>query len=162
MKSKYTHKFIIYNKKRIRNNYKGLVEKLAEFDSEPIPKDFLENLNELSELFSQKRREFYLKNPAKMCTIDEILPYSEEINIETNKVLAFVAKYREFDHLIVGIDYFNGEDESIEKYFQHDSFEYFGGSSLNISVKVILGYYYGIWGNRLDIFLKDINLEDII
>lgn len=97
-----------------------------------------------------------------MCTIDEILPYSEEINIETNKVLAFVAKYREFDHLIVGIDYFNGEDEYIEKYFQHDSFEYFGGPSLNISVKVILGYYYGIWGNRLDIFLKDINLEDII
>ena len=40
MKSKYTHKFIIYNKKRIENNYRGLVEKLAEFDNEAIPKDF--------------------------------------------------------------------------------------------------------------------------
>lgn len=40
MKSKYTHKFIIYNKKRIETNYEGLVEKLAEFDKEPIPKDF--------------------------------------------------------------------------------------------------------------------------
>lgn len=40
MKAKYTHKFIIYNKKRIENNYRGLVEKLAEFDNEAIPKDF--------------------------------------------------------------------------------------------------------------------------
>ena len=31
MKGKYTHKFIIYNKKRIRNNYEGLIEKLAKF-----------------------------------------------------------------------------------------------------------------------------------
>ena len=44
MESKYTHKFIIYNKKRIKNNYKGLIEKLANFDKEAIPKDFLENL----------------------------------------------------------------------------------------------------------------------
>ena len=51
MKSKYTHKFIIYNKKRIENNYGGLVEKLIEFDSQAIPKDFLENLNGCSELF---------------------------------------------------------------------------------------------------------------
>ena len=54
MKAKYTHKFIIYNKKRIKNNYKGLVEKLAEFDKEPIPKDLLENLNDFSELFIKK------------------------------------------------------------------------------------------------------------
>ena len=45
MKTKYTHKFIVYNKKRIKNNYKGLVEKLADFDKEPIPKSLLENLN---------------------------------------------------------------------------------------------------------------------
>ena len=51
MESKYTHKFIIYNKKRIKNNYKGLIEKLANFDKEAIPKDFLENLNDSSEIF---------------------------------------------------------------------------------------------------------------
>ena len=51
MKAKYSPKFINYNKQRIENNYDGLVEKLAEFDKEPIPKDFLENLNDLSELF---------------------------------------------------------------------------------------------------------------
>ena len=45
MKSKYTHKFIIYNKKRIENNYGRLVEKLIEFDSQAIPKDFLESIN---------------------------------------------------------------------------------------------------------------------
>lgn len=101
MKAKYTHKFIIYNKKRIENNYRGLVEKLAEFDKEAIPKDFLENLNDLSDLFLEKRQEFYFKNPSNMCTIDEILPYSEETNVETNKVLAFVNKYREFDSLIL-------------------------------------------------------------
>lgn len=54
MKAKYTHKFIIYNKKRIEDNYDGLVERLAEFDKEPIPKDFLENLNDMSELFRKK------------------------------------------------------------------------------------------------------------
>ena len=96
MKTKYTHKFIVYNKKRIKNNYKGLVEKLADFDKEPIPKSLLENLNDLSELFLKKRQEFYLKNPSKLCTIDEILPYREETNVETNKVLAFVNKYDEF------------------------------------------------------------------
>lgn len=53
MKSKYTHKFIIYNKKRIRDNHEGLVEKLANFDKEAIPKDFLENLNDSSEMFSR-------------------------------------------------------------------------------------------------------------
>lgn len=99
MKAKYTHKFIIYNKKRIENNYRGLVEKLAEFDNEAIPKDFLENLNDLSNLFLEKRQEFYFKNPSNMCTIDEILPYSEETNVETNKVLAFVNKYMEFDSI---------------------------------------------------------------
>lgn len=138
------------------------MEKLAEFDKEPIPKDFLENLNDLSELFFEKRQEFHLKNPGKMCTIDEILPYSEETNVETNKVLAFVNKYREFDSLIVGIDYFNGEDEYIEKYYSHEDAGYFGGPSRNLNVKLMLGYYYGIWGNRLDIFLKDMNLEYII
>ena len=64
MKAKYAHKFIIYNKKRIENNYKWLVEKLTELDKEPLPKDFLENLNELSDLFLEKRQEFYLKNPS--------------------------------------------------------------------------------------------------
>ena len=63
MKSKYTHKFIIYNKKRIENNYGRLVEKLIEFDSQAIPKDFLENLNDCSELFRNGRAEFYRKNP---------------------------------------------------------------------------------------------------
>ena len=99
MKAKYTHKFIIYNKKRIENNYRGLMEKLAEFDKKAIPKDFLENLNDLSELFRKRRLEFYQKNPGKMCTIDEILPYSEETNIETNKVLAFIHKYYEFSRI---------------------------------------------------------------
>ena len=33
---------------------------------------------------------------------------------------------------------------------------------MNFYVKLMLGYYYGIWGNKLDIFLKDIGLEDII
>lgn len=162
MTAKYTHKFIIYNKKRIRNNYKGLVEKLAEFDKEAIPKDFLENLTEISESFLKKRQEFYLKNPSKMCTIDEILPYKEEINVETNKVLAFVNKYVEFDSLIVGIDYFNGEDEYIEKYYSHEDAGYFGGPSWNFFVKLMLGHYYGIYGNKLDIFLKEIDLEDVI
>lgn len=77
------------------------MEKLTELDKEPLPKDFLENLNELSDLFLEKRQEFYLKNPSNICTIDEILPYSEETNVETNKVLAFVNKYREFDSIIV-------------------------------------------------------------
>lgn len=63
MEVKYTYKFIIYHKQRIKNNYKGLVEKLAKFDKEPIPKDFLENLNEFSDLFRKKRMEFYYKNP---------------------------------------------------------------------------------------------------
>ena len=161
MKSKYTHKFIIYNKKRIRDNHEGLVEKLANFDKEAIPKDFLENLNDSSEMFSKKRREFYHKNPGKMCTIDEILPYDEETNVETNKVLAFINKYQEFDSLIVGIDYFNGEDEYIEKYYSHKDAEYFGGRS-EIYVKVMFGYYYGLWGNELDILLKDIGLEELI
>ena len=62
MESKYTHKFIIYNKKRIKNNYKGLIEKLANFDKETIPKDFLENLNDSSEIFLKKRQKFYLKS----------------------------------------------------------------------------------------------------
>jgi len=57
MESKYTHKFIIYNKKRIKNNYKGLIEKLANFDKEVIPKDFLENLNDSSEIFLKKKTE---------------------------------------------------------------------------------------------------------
>ena len=162
MKSKYTHKFIIYNKKRIENNYGGLVEKLIEFDSQAIPKDFLENLNDHSEMFKKKRHEFYHENPGKMCTIDEILPYDEETNVETNHVLAFVNKYREFDSLIVGVDYFNGEDEYVEKYYSHEDAGYFGGPSRNFYVKLMLGYYYGIWGNELDIFLKDIDLEEII
>lgn len=82
-----------------------------------------------------------------MCTIDEILHYSEETNVETNKVLAFVNKYMEFNSIIVGIDYFNGEDEYIEKYYSHEDVGYFGGTSWNFYVKLMLGYYYGIWGN---------------
>ena len=163
MKARYTHKFIIYNKQRIENNYKGLIEKLAEFDSEPIPKDFLENLNDFSELFRKKRLEFYRENPTKMCTIDEILPYSEETNIETNKVLAFIHKYYEFSDLIVGIDYFNGEDEYIEKYFSVGDASYFGGGMWElIGIKNVLGYYYGLTGNELNIFLKDSDLEHLI
>ena len=129
MKAKYTHKFIIYNKQCIENNYNGLVEKLAEFNKEPIPKDFLENLNDMSELFRKKRLEFYHNNPSKMFTIDEILPYNEETNIETNKELAFIHKYYEFSPLIVGIDYFNGEYEYIEKYFSVGDSSYFGGGT---------------------------------
>lgn len=162
MESKYTHKFIIYNKKRIKNNHKGLIEKLANFDKEAIPKDFLENLNESSEIFLKKRQEFYLKNPDKMCTIDEILPYNEEINVETNKVLSFINKYQEFDSLIVGIDYFNGEEEYIEKYFSHKDLWYFGGPPRNFYIKLTFRYYYGLWGTELDIFLKDIGLEHLI
>lgn len=162
MKAKYTYKFIIYNKQRIENNYNGLVEKLAEFDSEPIPKDFLENLNDFSELFRKRRQEFYHKNPSKMCTIDEILPYNEETNIETNKVLAFINKYYEFSSLIVGIDYFNGEDEYIEKYFSIDDASYFGGGSRELTIKLVLGCFYGLSGNELNIFLKDSNLEHYI
>ena len=162
MKAKYAHKFIIYNKKRIENNYRGLVEKLAEFDKEAIPKDFLENLNDLSELFRKRRLEFYQKNPGKMCTIDEILPYSEETNIETNKVLAFIHKYYEFNSLIVGIDYFNGEDEYIEKYFSIDDASYFGGGSSDLTKKIVLGYYYGLSGNHLNLFLKDMDLVHLI
>lgn len=158
MKSKYTHKFIIYNKKRIENNYDGLVEKLAEFDREAIPKDFLENLNECSELFRKKRVEFYHRNPGEMCTIDEILHYDEETNIETNKVLAFARKYQEFSSLIVGIDYFNGEDEYIEKYFSGD----FGGGFSDLAKKFVMGFFYGLSGNELNIFLKDMDLEYLI
>lgn len=162
MESKYTHKFIIYNKKRIKNNYKGLIEKLANFDKEAIPKDFLENLNDSSEIFLKKRQKFYLKNPDKMCTMDEILPYNEEINVETNKVLSFINKYQEFDSLIVGIDYFNGEEEYIEKYFSHEDSWYFGGPSRNFYIKLAFRYYYGLWGTELDIFLKNIGLEHLI
>ena len=149
-------------KKRIKNNYKGLVEKLADFDKEPIPKSLLENLNDLSELFLKKRQEFYLKNPSKLCTIDEILPYREETNVETNKVLAFVNKYDEFNSLIVGIDYFNGEEEYLEKYYSNKEIWNFDGDPITFYVKLMLGYYYGIRGNKLDIFLKDIGLEDLI
>ena len=162
MKSKYTHKFIIYNKKRIENNYGGLVEKLIEFDSQAIPKDFLENLNDCSELFRNGRAEFYRKNPGKMCTIDEILPYDEETNVETNKVLAFIHKYSEFSSLIVGIDYFNGEDEYIEKYFSMDDAGYFGGKSSDLTKKIVIGYYYGLSGNDLNLFLRDMDLEHLI
>ena len=108
MESKYTHKFIIYNKKRIKNNYKGLIEKLANFDKEAIP------------------------------------------------------KYQEFDSLIVGIDYFNGEEEYIEKYFSHEDSWYFGGPSRNFYIKLAFRYYYGLWGTELDIFLKNIGLEHLI
>lgn len=162
MKAKYTHKFIIYNKKRIKNNYKGLVEKLAEFDKEPIPKDLLENLNDFSELFRKKRLEFYHNNPSEMCTIDEILPYSEEANIETNNVLAFIHKYYEFSCLIVGIDYFNDEDEYIEKYFSVGDASYFGGGSWELTMKIVLGHFYGLYGNELNLFLKENDLEHLI
>ena len=54
------------------------------------------------------------------------------------------------------------QDEYIEKYYSHEDAGYFGGPSWNFYVKLMLGYYYGIWGNKLDIFLKDIGLEDII
>ena len=162
MKAKYTHKFIIYNKKRIKDNYNGLAEKLADFDRQAIPNDLLENLNEHCEMFRKNRSEFYRKNPSKMCTIDEILPFEEETNVETNKVLAFVKKYPEFSSLIVGIDYFNGEDEYIEKYFSWDDGDYFGGWSNSLLAKLVLGYYYGLRGNELNIFLKEIDLEELI
>lgn len=152
MRGKYTHKFIIYNKKRIRNNYNGLVEKLANFDSEAIPRDFLENLMDHSEMFKQKRMEFYRKHPSEMCTIDEILPFEEETNIETNRVLAFAQKYSEFSKLIVAVDYFDGEEEYIEKYYSFDDTMYFGGTGENFYKKLILGYFYGLRGNELDIF----------
>ena len=97
-----------------------------------------------------------------MCTIDEILPYSEETNIETNKVLAFIHKYYEFSSLIVGIDYFNGEDEYIEKYFSIDDASYFGGGSSDLTKKIVLGYYYGLSGNDLNLFLKDMDLVHLI
>lgn len=161
MKAKYTHKFVIYNKKRIEDNHNGLVEKLADFDSEAIPKDFLENLLENSELFREKRREFYRRNPTSMCTIDEILPYSEETNVETNKVLAFVHRYGEFGDLIVGIDYFNGEEEYIEKYFSISDTSYFGGLHKSYP-KIALWYFYGLHGNDLNIFLNDHDLEYLI
>ena len=159
MRGKYTHKFIIYNKKRIRNNYDGLVEKLANFDSEAIPRDFLENLMDHSEMFKQKRMEFYRKNPSKMCTIDEILPFEEKTNIETNRVLAFAQKYSEFSKLIVAVDYFDGEEEYIEKF---DDSIYFRSPSENVYKKFVLGYFYGLSGNELDIFLKEIDLEELI
>lgn len=85
MESKYTHKFIIYNKKRIKNNYKGLIEKLANFDKEAIPKDFLENLNDSSEIFLKKRQKFYLKNPDKMCTIDEFYHIMKKLMLKQTK-----------------------------------------------------------------------------
>ena len=89
----------------------------------------------------KKRLEFYHKNPSKMCTIDEILPYSEETNIETNKVIAFIHKYYEFSNLIVGIDYFNDEDEYIEKYFSVGDASYFGGGSWELTMKIVLGHF---------------------
>lgn len=97
-----------------------------------------------------------------MCTIDEILPYSEETNIETNKVLAFIHKYYEFSDLIVGIDYFNGEDEYIEKYFSVGDASYFGGGSWELTMKIVLGHFYGLYGNELNLFLKDSDLEHLI
>ena len=97
-----------------------------------------------------------------MCTIDEILPYSEETNIETNKVLAFIHKYYEFSDLIVGIDYFNGEDEYIEKYFSVGDASYFGGRSWELTMKIVLGHFYGLYGNELNLFLKDSDLEHLI
>ncbi|MBR3139464.1 MAG: hypothetical protein IKF11_01165, partial [Methanobrevibacter sp.] len=92
----------------------------------------------------------------------EILPYDEETNIETNKVLAFIHKYYEFSSLIVGIDYFNGEDEYIEKYFSIDDASYFGGGFSGLTEKIVLWYYYGLSGNDLNLFLKDMGLEHLI
>ena len=106
--------------------------------------------------------EFYRKNPGKMCTIDEILPYDEDTNVETNKVLAFIHKYSEFSSLIVGIDYFNGEDEYIEKYFSMDDAGYFGGKSSDLTKKIVIGYYYGLSSNDLNLFLRDMDLEHLI
>lgn len=70
--------------------------------------------------------------------------------------------YQEFDSLIVGIDYFNGEEEYIEKYFSHEDSWYFGGPSRNFYIKLAFRYYYGLWGTELDIFLKNIGLEHLI
>ena len=112
-----------------------------------------------SEMFKQKRMEFYRKNPSEMCTIDEILPFEEETNIETNKVLAFAQKYSEFSKLIVAVDYFDGEEEYIEKF---DGSIYFRSPSENVYKKFVLGYFYGLSGNELDIFLKEIDLEEMI
>ena len=97
-----------------------------------------------------------------MCTIDEILPFEEETNIKTNRVLAFAQKYSEFSKLIVAVDYFDGEEEYIEKYYSFDDTMYFGGPGENFYKKLILGYFYGLSGNKLDIFLKEIDLEELI
>ena len=82
--------------------------------------------------------------------------------IEIEKEFRMITKYQEFDSLIVGIDYFNGEEEYIEKYFSHEDSWYFGGPSRNFYIKLAFRYYYGLWGTELDIFLKNIGLEHLI
>ena len=82
--------------------------------------------------------------------------------IEIEKEFRMITKYQEFDSLIVGIDYFNGEEKYIEKYFSHEDSWYFGGPSRNFYIKLAFRYYYGLWGTELDIFLKNIGLEHLI
>lgn len=77
-------------------------------------------------------------------------------------MLAFIHKYYEFSDLIVGIDYFNGEDEYIEKYFSVGDASYFGGGSWELTMKIVLGHFYGLYGNELNLFLKDSDLEHLI
>lgn len=165
MKGKYTHKFIIYHNKNIQSNFLGLVEKLAVLE-DSILLDFFEQLVEESDIFEKLRWEFYYKNGFDY---EEILAIDEEVNIKTNKVLAFVQKHPEFGELIAGIDYFDGENEYIERfipqrnhigdgklcfYFVHNDFA---------MVRFVLDYIYRFENdNQLNIFLKEIMQYDLL
>ena len=67
-------------------------------------------------------------------------------------MITFIHKYYEFSCLIVGIDYFDGEEEYIEKYFSVDDASYFGGGSYELLMKIVLEHYYGLYGNELNLF----------
>lgn len=165
MGGKYTHKFIIYHKKNIQNNFLGLVEKLAVLE-DSILLDFFEQLVEESDIFERLRWEFYYKNGYDY---EEILAIDEEVNIKTNKVLAFVQNHPEFGKLIAGIDYFDGEDEYIERFRPRDVFDKdalfktFNDDMSGLYQRIFLDYFYGFEDeNQLNIFLKEIEQYDLL
>ena len=162
MKGKYTHKFIIYHKNNIENDYGGLVSQLVEL-LDTIPLDLHEELCEESPMFEDLRREFLSLHKDQLWAVEEILAIDDETNVKCNKVLAFVNKYPEFGELVCGIDYFDGEDEYIERFgiplILNRGFGEFNSKS---GKRIYLSYFYGVKDNQLNILLKEMGMVDLI
>ena len=43
-----------------------------------------------------------------------------------------------------------------------DDAGYFGGKSSDLTKRIVIGYYYGLSGNDLNLFLRDMDLEHLI